>query len=249
MSITPELRAFIIGVVEEKIKELKITKEEFEKLRKAVEENTKAIKELTKAQRRTEKRLEELAIAQKRTEERIEELAEAQKRTEERIEMLSDAQRRTEERINALAEAQKRTEDAIAKLAEEMRILRTEVGRLSETIGFSLEDLARELLPSRLREEGIQVQRLERKYFILDGEEVEINLYGEGILEGERVIVLGEVKSRIYGRDVDRIASIAEKIEKLMDRRGVRVLFGFAVHPSAQIEAEKRGVRIYTAYR
>ena len=235
MSITPELRAFIIGVVEEKIKELKITKEEFEKLRKAVEENTKAIKELTEAQRRTEKRLEELAIAQKRTEERIEELVEAQKRTEERIEMLTDAQRRTE--------------DAIAKLAEEMRMLRTEVGRLSETIGFSLEDLARELLPSRLREDGIRVERLERKYFILDGEEVEINLYGEGILEGERVIVLGEVKSRIYGRDVDRIASIVEKIEKLMDRRSVRVLFGFAVHPSAQIEAEKRGVRIYTAYR
>ncbi|MBS7638467.1 hypothetical protein KEJ49_06270, partial [Candidatus Bathyarchaeota archaeon] len=184
-------------MVEERVSELKVSREEFEKLKIAVEKNTEAIEKLSSA-------INELAEAQKRTEERINELAEAQKRTEERINELAEAQKRTEERINELAEAQKRTDQNVATLAKRMESLAVEVGRLSETIGFSLEDLGRELLPSRLRELGVAIEGLERRHFVVDGEEIEVNLYGEGLCSGRRILVLGEAKSRIYSNDVER---------------------------------------------
>ncbi len=256
MEITPELRAFIVGVVEERLRELRLTREAFERLREAVEENTKAIKSLAEAQRRTEKRVEELAEAQGRTEERLNILAEAQRRTEERVEELAEAQKGTEEslnilakRVDSLADAQRRTEESVMKLSEAVALLRVEVGRLSEAVGFSLEDLARWLLPSRLREEGVEVEGFERRFFLIDGREVEINLYGEGCRDGEEIIILGEVKSRIYSDDVNRFAGIAERIEALMGRRAYKLLFGFAIHPSALRDAEERDVHLYTAYR
>ncbi|RLG47073.1 MAG: hypothetical protein DRN90_05535 [Thermoproteota archaeon] len=291
VSISPELRAFIVGVVEERLKELRVSRDEFERLRVAVEESVKAIRELAEAQRRTEERIEELAAAQKGTEERIGGLAEAQRKTEERVSYLEDAvtklaeaqrrteehvtrlgkavmelaeaQRRSEERISRLeaaverlADAQRRSEDrltrleaAVEKLTDAIDVLRVEVGRLSEAVGFGLEDLARDFLPCRLREEGIIVERLERRHFVVDGAEVEINLYGEGTMRGEAIVVVGEAKSRIYGRDVARHASIAQKIEGIVGRRAVKLMFGFAIHPSAREEAKKLDVKLYTAYR
>ncbi|MBS7652265.1 hypothetical protein KEJ13_03935 [Candidatus Bathyarchaeota archaeon] len=284
MSLTPELRAFIVGVVEERVSELKVTREEFEKLKTAVEKNTEAIEklsfavnklaeaqkkteerinelaeaqkkteerinELAEAQKKTEERINELAEAQKKTEERINELAEAQKKTEERINELAEAQKKTEERINELAEAQKKTEENVSALAKRIESLAVEVGKLSEAVGFSLEDLGRELLPSRLREMGIDVMALERRYFVVDGEEVEVNLCGEGVWNGRKVLVVGEVKSRIYSNDVGKFNAQAEKIVRHTGREIFKLMFGFAVHPSAIIEAESQNISLFTAYR
>ena len=59
-----------------------VTREDFEELRKVVQE---------------------LAEAQKRTEQRVEELAEAQKRTEEEIRKLSGSLKRTREEVGGLS--------------------------------------------------------------------------------------------------------------------------------------------------
>ncbi|MEX2753661.1 MAG: hypothetical protein Q6366_017565, partial [Candidatus Freyarchaeota archaeon] len=60
-SMTPELYEIIIKIVDEKMKEIKVTREEFDKL-------TTAVNKLAEAQTRTEQRLAE---AQTRTEQRL----------------------------------------------------------------------------------------------------------------------------------------------------------------------------------
>jgi predicted RNase H-like nuclease (RuvC/YqgF family) len=182
--------------------------------------------ELAQAQKRTEERLESLAY-------HVEELARAQKRTEERVEELAQAQKRTEERVEELAQAQHDTILAVRDLARE-------VGRLSETIGFTLEDLARDLTPDRLaRRHGIQVPMLERAFFRLDGSEVELDMYGVGLRNGEQVVIVGEAKSRIHGRDVEELISRAHQLAPQLPGTPVPVLFGFVIHPSA-VEAATR---------
>ncbi|MEM2614937.1 MAG: hypothetical protein QXO15_12060, partial [Nitrososphaerota archaeon] len=106
MSITPELYDFVVKVVEDKVRDIRVTREEFNRLRKDMDEHF----------RRLEDAVTKLAEAQKRTEEELKILAEAQRRTEERLNTLAEAQKRTEERLNALAEAQRRTEEAIMRL-------------------------------------------------------------------------------------------------------------------------------------
>ena len=323
-SLTPELYDLIVRIVEDKVKDIKVTREEFDKLRRTIDERLskleEAITRLTEAQKRTEERIGELAQAQRKTEERIEQLAQAQKRTEdrlntlaerlnalaeaqrrteERIEQLAQAQRRTEERLNALAEAQrkteerlnalaeaqkkteerlnalaeaqrrteerieqlaqaqKKTEDALSKLMAEveklaigLNALRIEVGRLSETIGFGLEDIARVVVPGWLhRHLGVEVDELRREFFKVDEKEIEVNLYGEGTLRGEEVVIIGEVKSRIYKEDVEKFynqiyAPITGKIEK----KTIGLLFGYLVHPTARKRAEELGLHTIASY-
>ena len=203
-----------------------------ERLADAQLETQAELRTLSEAQRRTEERRSEFI---RRTDERfgrlesaVERLAEAQRRTEERVERLEAA-------VERLAEAQRRTEQAVARLAQQ-------VGRLGETIGFTLEDLARDLTPDRLaRRYGIQVDALDRAFFQLDGEEVEIDLYGIGRRNGQPVAIVGEAKSRIYDRDVEALVGRAQQLGPQLSAAPVPVLFGFVVHPSAREAAGRLG--------
>jgi hypothetical protein len=148
-------------------------------------------------------------------------LAEAQARTEERLERL-------EASVVRLAEAQARTEEALLALTQQ-------VGRLAETIGFTLEDLAREVTPPYLaRHYGIQVEELERRFFRMGDQEIEVDFYGEGRRGDQAMVVVGEVRSRIHGRDVEAAARLASRLTPLLPAPPVTVLFGFVIHPSAR---------------
>lgn len=154
-------------------------------------------------------------------------------RLEEALTRLAQAQARTEAHIEALAQAQARTESAVLVLAQQ-------VGRLSETIGFTLEDLAREVAPPYLaKHHGIHVEQLDCRFFTAEGEEVEVDLYGEGQQDGKTVVVVGEVRSRIYGRDVESAAHRATRLRPQLPGIPVVVLFGFVIHPSARHAAHR----------
>ncbi len=257
IGLTKELYETIITIVDERVQSIKVSREDYEKLREA-------IYELAQAQRRTEERVESLAEAQRRTEERVErlevaveKLAEAQRRTEERVERLevaveklAEAQRRTEERVERLeiaveklAEAQRRTETVVQQLARE-------VGALSDLIGYSLEDIARVVLPGYLeRHFKVKIDELERRFFVVDSKEIEVNLYAEGEKEGKPLVVIGECKSRIYERDVESFYSSIEPLLKTIDKELILVLFGFLIHPSASKSAQAKNILLIASYQ
>ena len=208
MSITPELYEFIVKVVEEKVREIRVTREEFDKLRAAVEENTRAIAQLREA---------------------VDRLAEAQAKSEERL---------------------TRLEKAVDRLVSAVGDLRMQVGRLSEVVGFSLEDIAKALVPYWLKEvHGVTLEGdLRREFFVLEDKEVEADLYATGFKEGRVVDVVGETKSRIYGGDVLKFhREVVEPLRK-QGREVVAIMVGFVVHPSARKEAEERGIMVIAAY-
>jgi len=303
--ITPELYRTIVQIVDERIKEIKITHEDFTALRKAVEEASKLTDErfaeiatiladLAKAQKETQeeakrldKALAELAQAQKRTEETLtewrketrEETARLDKALAELAKSHAEAReeaKRLDKALAELAQAQKRTEEtltewrketreetarldkALARLAEAQAELmaaqkstQREVARLAETLGFSLEDIARVVLPGYLeRHLGVKVEKLKRKHFNIEGSEYEIDLYGEGQRNGDKVIVIGEVKHRIYAREVRSFNKILARITPLInkDKDVVKIMFGFLVHPSAEEIARKEDILLVASY-
>nr|MDO8061547.1 hypothetical protein [Candidatus Freyrarchaeum guaymaensis] len=200
--ITPELYDLITKIIEDKVRDIKVTREEFDKL-------TSTVRQLAEAQRRTEERLEQLAA-----------------------------------RVDQLAEAQRRTEEALAGLA-------SQVGRLSDAVGFGLEDIARVMVPGWLElNEGISVGNFERFYVVVDGEEVEVDLFGRGRDGKGEVIVVGECKSRIYRRDVLSFVRKVDAVRRV--HPGVRVfsfMFGYLIHPSGDEEAERYGIKLLAPYR
>lgn len=172
----------------EELRRLLLT-EELLALPQVVQQLATEVRRLAELQARTHEEVGRLVQGQARVDEQarrlehaLAELAEAQRRTEERVGHLEGA-------VVRLAEAQARTEQVVQQLAQQ-------VGRLSDAAGFTLEELARELAPPYLAERyGIRVASLERRFFTVDGEEVEVDFFGEGTRDGEPVVVLGEARS------------------------------------------------------
>ncbi len=201
------------------------------------------VEELAEAQKRTEARLDrleavvaELAEAQRRTEQRVEELAEAQKRTEARLDRLeaivaklAEAQRRTEQRVEELAEAQKRTEMELRQLAGHVQMLHERVEGLSNAVGYSLENRAYLALPRLLSERyGIQVEGdLWRRYVTVGLKTRQVNIYGYGYRNGQRVLIVGEAKVRPSRREVERFRKLCDQLEA---QEGLPVVALFVAH-------------------
>lgn len=194
-----ELYKTVITIVDERIKEIKVTRKDFDDLKSVVGE---------------------LAEAQKRTEIKVEELAEAQRASEARL-------GRLEVVVGELAEAQKRTEVTLQGLTKE-------VGALSRNFGFGLEDIGHVVIPGYLkRHYKIDMGEFERKFFEVNGKLVEINLFAEGRIKKEKVTILGEVKSRIYEREIKKFKRDLSRVLPLIEGRVFKLMFGYLIHPSA----------------
>ncbi len=248
----------------------KRTEESLESFKKSTEENFKrvweAIEGLTRAQEKSEQRLtrleavvEELVEAQKKTEKRltrleavVEELAEAQKRTEQRVEELAEAQKRTEQRVEELAQAQKKTEQELKELAKGLKETRQMVGNLSDTVGYGLEDRAIKSLPDYLkRVHGIAVKgNLVRKYVKHNGRYDELNIYGEGKRKNKKIYIIGEAKSQLSRKQVDRFLKLIKRLEESKTVGKDRFLFmiTYTVVPEIEEYAREKGVEIIWSY-
>ena len=146
MALTSELYETVVRIVDDRIREIKVTREMYDRLVEAVTE-----------------------------------LADAQKRTEQRLTELADAQKRTEQRLTELAEAHRRTEESVASLAATL-------GRLTDTVGHDLESIARISVPDWLEVHlSVKAPSLERRVFRIDGEDVEVNMYGDVLRRGVHV--------------------------------------------------------------
>ncbi|MDM8526117.1 hypothetical protein QUF80_22305 [Desulfococcaceae bacterium HSG8] len=230
-----------------------VTITDFRRLENVVSVLGDKILELAEAQKRTEMRVEELAEAQKRTEMRVEELAEAQKRTERRVEELAEAQKRTEIRVEELAEAQKRTEDTLSQVVGKQDRMAREVGGLSTSFGYFLENEAIRFLPDILkREKGIDIRVMDRRFIVYaDGKDDEINIYGEGLRDGREVYVIGESKSQLGKKDVDRFRKLVRRVTGHLKSEVHPLFVTHSAHPNVEAYAKENmpELTIYRSYK
>ncbi len=235
--ITPEVYKTIVTIVDERVKELHIRREDFRKLEEAVER-------LAQAQAKTEERMGRL-------EEAVERLAQAQAKTEERMGRLEGRVGGLEEAVERLAQAQAKTEKAMERLVQAQTEMRKEIGGLGAVIGFGLEDIGRVVLPGYLeRHYNIYVDELNRKFFRVNKKtQIEINLYGEGKKNGKKVVILGETKSRIYEGEVKKFLRQSSKIAPQIKCEVLKVMFGYLIHPTAMELAKKEGIILVASYQ
>jgi len=239
---------------------------ELAKLIDAVHTLSVSVNELTEAQKRFEERLSAVEDRLGRVEKIIEELAEAQRKFEERlsavedrlgkvekvIEELIEANRRAEERltrlekvVEELAQAQKRTEEALIKLTRRVDMIQERLEGVSNSVGYSLENAAYKALPKLLRSEGIEViGKLVRRYY----GEYQINLWGEAKRDGEKILLLGEVKVRPSKSEIRRFLKIAEEIGKREKKETYLLFVAHDYHPSIETYLKGSGIKYYWSY-
>ena len=227
--ITPSLKREIIKIVDERIKEAHVTREDFTELKNIV-------KDLAEAQKRTEQRVEELAQAQRRTEERLTQLTIRVDQLTERVNQLAEAQKRTEQRVEELAQAQKRTEEELRLLIKEHERTREILSGISDTVGHGLEDKIFPYLYDFARKEyGVEVEVVDRRNILYtDGRFDEVNIYVEGRRDGERVYIVGECKSRPSIKEVDNFWRLIERLREHFKAKVYPFVVGYTYSPSVE---------------
>jgi len=120
--LTAEMYRAVVAIVDDRMKEIRVVRQEFDRLVEAHARTEAALNRLSEAQARTEAALNRLSEAQAQTEARVRELAEAQARTEEEFRKYREASEarfaRIEAALDRLAEAQAQTEAALKRLSE-----------------------------------------------------------------------------------------------------------------------------------
>ena len=204
--ITPSIRKKIVEIVDQRIREAHVTKEDFSELKDIVKDLAIKVGSLAEVQQKTEQKMEQLAEAQKKTEQKMEQLAEAQKKTEQKMEQLAEAQRKTEEEVR--------------KLAIGLQMTREELGGVGRTLGYAFENEAYRMLPRFLKATyGIEIkERLIRT----DIGGKEINFFGRAERDGKEVFIVGEAKTRLDDKKKveEALEDLAKKIEAVKKEYG-----------------------------
>jgi hypothetical protein len=247
LRITPAIRKEIVEIIDNRIREVHVTKEDFSELKAIVRDIGVKVGELAEAQNRTETRVGELAEAQKGTERRIDslttrvgELAEAQKGTERRIDSLTT-------RMEELTEAQKRTEITVEKLAKGLDATRTELGGLSRSVGYSLENEAYRQLPPFLKARyNIDVtDRMVR----LEMEGDEINIFAHGKRDGKDILIVGETELKLSS--VGKLRKLEKKVSLMQKHYPgdcVPLLVTHFARPAVLDAAREKGIVVVQSF-
>jgi DNA repair exonuclease SbcCD ATPase subunit len=243
--LTAEMYQAIVAIVDDRLREVRVTREGFERLEGA-------ITRLAEAQARTEERVGHLETRMDRVEAALERLAEAQARTEARVgrleaalDRLAEAQARTEAQVGQLAQAQARTEAALQQLARQ-------VGSLSDTVGGDIEDIAYIVLYDVLKRElGWEVGVLERTWQQWNGELEEINVFGRATdpTQPERTIwIVGEAKHNLTLREAERFAQQAERARQHLAGEVYAVCFAYRARPEVRARLRELGIPLLFSY-
>ena len=182
----------------------------------------------------------------------VKDLAEAQNRTEARVEELVQAQSRTEARVEELAGAQTRTENELRELVVEHKKTRTQLGGLSTTVGYGLEDKAFKALPELLKKDFKLVVRgrLKRQY-VKDnkGKEIEVNVIGEALRNGKKVVIVGESKSQLSKNDVNQfIRKKLKRLEGVFEEMFPVLVTYMTSGPDVERYVKEKGIALYYSY-
>ncbi|HSF32965.1 MAG TPA: hypothetical protein VLK82_21135 [Candidatus Tectomicrobia bacterium] len=257
--LTAEMYQAIVAIVDDRLRDVRVTREGFERLEGAIlrlaeaQARTEArVEHLETRMDRVEAALERLVEAQARTEARVGQLAEAQARTEARVEQLAEAQARTEARVEQLAEAQARTEATLQRTEEALQQLTRQVGGLSETVGGDIEDIAYIVLYDVLKREfGWQVGVLERTWQQWNGSPEEINVFGRATdpAHPDRTIwILGEAKHNLTLREVERFAQQTERARQHLHGEVYAVCFAYRARPEVRARLQELGIPLLFSY-
>jgi regulator of replication initiation timing len=188
----------------------------------------------------------------------VKELAEAQKRTEIRLEQLTERVDQLAMRVDELTVNVSRLERKVEDLVGEMKgmkmtiqDIRQEIGGMSHAIGYGLEDQSYLTLPPILqRDHAITLKGRLKRGFLETGRNkyIEINIWGQGEREGKSIEIIGEAKTQLKKRDVDKFLQTIQAIQPHIDNAIHPICITYQTSPAVIHYAKEKGITLYFTY-
>jgi len=75
-----------------------------------------------------------------------------------------------------------------------------------------------------------------------------VNIFGIGEKDGKELIIVGEAKTQLKIRDINKLIDTAEKVKEMLGKETFLVVVSHYVTPEVGSYAEERGVCVYESY-
>jgi chromosome segregation ATPase len=211
---------------------------------------TERVDDLTVRLDKLTERVDQLAEAQRKTEERLNQLALRVDELTERLNQLAEAQRDMAEKMSKLIDAQMQLEDSLAKLLGRMKTTEERIEWIFSSIGFTIEDKSLKALPELLKREGITVEgNLVRRYYKIGDEYNQLNIYGWGRKDGEKILILGEIKTRASKKEINEFIKLADKVKRSEGNPTVFLVFvAYDYRPEIEEYLKEKGIKYFWSY-
>lgn len=233
----------VIGAVYEELRN-SVTKVEFNELKEIV-------KDLAEAQKRTELRLEELT-------KRVDKLTIRMDQLTERVDQLTIRMDELAKRVDELTVNVSRLERKVEDLVGEMKGMKVtiqdmkqEMGGMSHAIGYGLEDQSYLTLPPVLkRDHAITLKGRLKRGFLETGRNkyIEINIWGQGERDGKSIEIIGEAKTQLKKKDVDKFLQTLQAIQPHIDHSIHPICITYQTSPAVSQYAKDKGISLYFTY-
>ena len=179
------------------------------------------------------------------------ELKEIVKELAERVNVLT---MRMDELTQRMDELTQRVQDLVGEMKGikvTIQDMRQEIGGMSHAIGYGLEDQSYLTLPPILkRDHAITLKgRLKRGFLeTARNKYIEINIWGQGEREGKSIEIIGEAKTQLKKRDVDKFLQTLQAIRPHIDHSIHPICVTYQTSPAVTQYAKDKGITLYFTY-
>ena len=224
-TMDPTAAEKIVDVITSVYEELQnsVTKTEFNELKEIVKELAERVNVLTMRMDELTKRMYELT---------------------QRVDTLT----------KRMAELTQRVQDLVGEMKGikvTIQDMRQEIGGMSHAIGYGLEDQSYLTLPPILkRDHAITLKgRLKRGFLeTARNKYIEINIWGQGEREGKSIEIIGEAKTQLKKRDVDKFLQTLQAIRPHIDHSIHPICVTYQTSPAVTQYAKDKGITLYFTY-
>ena len=233
----------VIGSVYEELRN-SVTKVEFNELKEVVKELAGNVNDLTK-------RVDILAIRMAELTQRVDTLTIRMAELTQRVDTLT---KRMDELTVNVSRLERKVEDLVGEMkGMKMTIqdIRQEIGGMSHAIGYGLEDQSYLTLPPILqRDHAITLKGRLKRGFLETGRNkfIEINIWGQGEREGKSIEIIGETKTQLKKRDVDKFLQTIQAIQPHIDHSIHPICITYQTSPAVIHYAKEKGITLYFTY-
>ncbi|MDW8000137.1 MAG: hypothetical protein RMI32_03905 [Candidatus Nitrosocaldus sp.] len=203
---------------------------------------------IARLEARLSERISKIEERISKIEERVSKIEERVSKIEARIaeldKKITEVEARLSERISKIEERISKIEARIAELDKSILELRSQVAGLSATLGMVVESEARRTLREYLMDQGYRLSDVRRRMTItVDGESIEIDIYGRVSRDGMEMNVIAEAKSRVSVMDIVSLVNKAMKVERIKGK-SMKALLGFRIDDDAYDKAKELDVML-----
>ena len=185
-------------------------------------------------------------LAQTVTREEFSELKEIVREQGENLKILT-------QRVDQLTEDVRKLTGEMKKMKDDLKEVKKQVGGLSITVGYTLENEAYRYLPKLLRRDyGLELLEPLVRTFVRDQKNrpIEVNIFGKGRRNGNEVVILGEAKSQLSKRDIDRFLRRKVKpLEAVFPERFLVLVTHMISSPEEEEYARDKDIALYYSYQ